>query len=265
MDAPTTSDEVEAYLPRLAAALAGTGPALLTAAPFGVEREQVLAAAHLHDPVEDAAILVPTSGSTGAPRVAVLPSAALMASADATHDVLGGPGRWLLALPTTHIAGLQVLVRSLGAGLTPEVVDTSAGFTSSAFADAVRAMDVTATEAPHYTALVPTQLQRLLDDGEGVQALWQLDAVLLGGAAASQQLLDRARDAGVTVVRTYGMTETCGGCVHDGVPLSGVSVRLEPDGRVSLAGPMLAQAYRRAEADEVLAPDGWFTTNDLGQ
>jgi O-succinylbenzoic acid--CoA ligase len=192
----------------------------------------------------------------------MLSASALRTSADATHDVLGGPGRWLLALPTTHIAGLQVLVRSLRSGLEPAVADSATGFTASSFAEAVGALDVVASEHPHYTALVPTQLQRLLDDGAGVEALWQLDAVLVGGAAASPALLARAADAGVTVVRTYGMTETCGGCVYDGVPLPEVDVTVADDGRVRIAGPVLFDGYLGADASEL--DDGWFTTSDLG-
>lgn len=262
VDAPTTAGEVAGFLPQLAAALAGTGPALLPVPGTGIEREQVLVAAGAHAPVGDAALLVPTSGSTGTPRVAALSGAALSASADATHHVLGGPGRWLLALPTTHIAGLQVLVRSVRSGLDPGVVDLSHGFTAAAFARAVADLDVAAAELPHYTALVPTQLQRLLDDGDGVEALWQLDAVLIGGAALNPKLFDQAHDAGVTVVRTYGMTETCGGCVYDGVPLPGVTVSLTSDGVVQVAGSVLFDGYR--DAGESGLADGVFTTSDMG-
>jgi O-succinylbenzoic acid--CoA ligase len=154
-----------------------------------------------------------------------------------------------------------VLVRSLCADLSPAVVEMSDGFTVAAFADAVRRLDVDASEHPHYTALVPTQLRRLLDDGAGVEALWQLDAVLIGGAAVDEQLLARAADAGVTVVRTYGMTETCGGCVYDGVPLPGVDVDVDGDGVIRLRGPMLLDGYLW---DQPRSGD-WFTTSDLGR
>ena len=260
--APTTEEDVRAFLPRLAAALAGTGPALLPLGADGCRHDDVLAAARIGEPVGSAALLVPTSGSTGTPRVAALTGTALRFSADATHSVLGGAGRWLLALPTTHIAGLQVLVRSLQSGLPPGVVDTSSGFTGAAFAEAVRGLDVTVAERPHYTALVPTQLQRLLDDGDGVEALWQLDAVLLGGAAAPPALLERAKKAGVTLVRTYGMTETCGGCVYEGVPMPGVDVTVGADGVVRIAGPVVFDGYRDGGASGLSG--GVLTTSDLG-
>lgn len=231
----------------------------------GPERESLLRCEVDGHPVMpwDAALVVPTSGSTGEPRLAVLSRGALATSADLTHAALGGGGRWLLALPTTHIAGLQVLVRSLRTGLKPEVLNLDEPFTAHRFADAVSAMDVSSTEHPHYTALVPTQLQRLVDDGAGLEALWQLDAVLVGGAAISPALLNRAKDAGVTVIRTYGMTETCGGCVYDGVPLDGVSVEVGQDDRIRVRGPVLFDGYLGgADSSSV---DGWFVTSDVGR
>jgi O-succinylbenzoic acid--CoA ligase len=262
VEAPTTAAEVRPFLPRLTRALAGGAP--LAVASTGIAREQMIDAVRRPDVrlPWDAALVVPTSGSTGTPRLAVLSRAALVASADLTHDALGGAGRWLLALPTTHIAGLMVLVRSLRSGLEPAVLDTSETFTAERFAAAVDALDVSAAEHPHYTSLVPTQLQRLLDDGAGVEALWKLDAVLVGGAMVAPRLLQRARDAGVTVVRTYGMAETCGGCVYDGVPLNGVQVRIGDDGRVHVRGPVLFEGYLGAES--AFVDGGWFVTSDLG-
>ncbi len=260
VDAPDSA-AVATFLPRLSAALTGDAP-LLPLPRSGTERDRLREAGAGISVPDGVALAVPTSGSTGSPRLALLAAAALKASADSTHKAIGGPGRWLLALPATHIGGLQVLVRSLRAGLDPAVVDTASGFTAAAFAEAVASMDVASSEQPHYTALVPTQLQRLLDDGAAVEALWQLDAVLVGGAAASDDLLMRASGAGVTVVSTYGMTETCGGCVYDGVPLPDVDLAITTDGRIKIAGPMLFDGY----LGEVGPPaDGWFTTNDLGR
>ncbi|MEO8107088.1 MAG: AMP-binding protein, partial [Actinomycetes bacterium] len=262
VDAPRTSDEVAAFVPRLARALAGGEP-LMPVPASGVERDRLLEGARDAQVPHGTALVVPTSGSTGAPRLAQLSGLALVASADATQRALGGPGRWLLSLPTTHIAGLQVLVRSLRSQRDPVVVDATDGFTAASFVEAVASLDKAASELPHYTSLVPTQLQRLLDDGAGLEALWELDAVLVGGAAVPGALLDRARDAGVTVVRTYGMTETCGGCVYDGVPLDGVDVAVDASGRVSIAGPVLFDRYLGASKPAVV--DGWFTTNDIGR
>jgi O-succinylbenzoic acid--CoA ligase len=261
VSAPVTAAEVDAFLPRLSLALSGR-TTLLPVSNARAPQPQLIVAARLQDPVDDVALLVPTSGSMGAPRLVMLSGDAMRYSADQTHHTLGGPGRWLLALPTTHIAGLQVLVRSLAAELTPGVVDMSEGFTADAFVTAVADLDISAAERPHYTALVPTQLRRLLDDGAAVEALWQLDAVLVGGAAAPPSLLSDAIDAGVTVVTTYGMTETCGGCVYDGTPLSGVDVSLDDQQRVRIRGPVLFCGYRDSETTST--DDGWLTTSDVG-
>ncbi|MGM1064340.1 o-succinylbenzoate--CoA ligase [Saccharothrix sp. Mg75] len=206
----------------------------------------------------EAVLAVGTSGSTGTPKVVLLSAGALVASARLTHQRLGGPGTWLLALPTTHIAGIQVLVRSVVAGTAPGVVDLSGGFRASGFATAARG--VLASSGPRYTALVPTQLGRLVaTEGPGLEALRQFDAVLLGGAATPHALLERARALGVRVVTTYGMSETSGGCVYDGLPLDGVHVRLV-GGRIEVRGPVLALGYQGGE------PFGeWFRTGDLGR
>ncbi|NUT51807.1 MAG: AMP-binding protein [Saccharothrix sp.] len=208
---------------------------------------------------ETAAVLaVPTSGSTGEPKTVLLGADALTASAELTHARLGGPGTWLLALPTTHIAGVQVLVRSIVAGTEPGLMNLAEGFRATGFAAAAR--PVLARPGPHYTALVPTQLSRLVaTEGPGLAAARRFDAVLIGGAATPPTLLERARALGVRVVTTYGMSETAGGCVYDGVPLDGVRVRLA-EGRIELGGPVLALGYRGGE------PFGeWFRTGDLGR
>ena len=196
-------------------------------------------------------LLLRTSGSTtGTGALVAMGMRALTASARATHARLGGPGSWVLALPAQHVAGLQVVVRSLLAGRAPVVADTSRGFTPDALADAITRALATRPGDPVRVSLVPTQLVRVLAAGQerARAALARVDAVLLGGAAADPALLERARAAGVRVVTTYGMSETGGGCVYDGVPLDGVEVRIEdPDGdgvgRVVLAGPVLAHGY----------------------
>jgi O-succinylbenzoic acid--CoA ligase len=173
----------------------------------------------------------------------------------------------LLALPAEHVAGLQVLLRSLVTGTGPVVVDLAGGFRPERFASAARRLP------PHgrrYTALVPTQLRRLLDaGGTAVAALATFDSVLLGGSAAPGPLLDRAAVAGVRIVATYGMSETCGGCVYDGRPLDGVEVSLDADGRVRLGGPVVARGYRGGDPTRAFTVDAdgrrWFRTDDAGQ
>ena len=243
----------EGLLAALAAALDG-GPAVVPEV-----EPAVLAALRPDEPLEhdDVALVVPTSGSTGEPKGVLLTADNLRSSALATAERLGGPGQWLLAIPPTRVGGLQVLVRSLLAGTTPVVLPPGP-FGAAAFAEATARL----TGPRRYVSLVPTQLRRLVADPAALRAY---DAVLLGGAAAPPSLLAQAREAGVRVVTTYGMSETSGGCVYDGVPLDGVRVWVE-GGRVRLGGPVVARGYRLRPDLTAAAFDGdVFTTSDLGR
>ena len=266
---------VERATPRLvellAAALDGSGPAIApldaglpparlaglidALGPDSVQDTEGVTSARSgpHEGVaEGTAVVVGTSGSTGVPKGVELSAAALRHSARASLDRVGArPGeRWLCCLPVTHVAGLAVLVRSLVSGTEPVLAERADAGT------------VAASGCAH-VSLVPTQLQRLLlqAGAHGPTPLAGFSSVLLGGAATPAGLLDGARDACVPVVTTYGMTETCGGCVYDGVPLDGVRAEVRDDGRIWLSGPVLFSGYRggpRAPAD------GWFRTGDLG-
>lgn len=258
-----------------------------------------------------------TSGSTtGTGKLVGVSMDALVASARATHKRLGGPGIWVLALPAYHAAGVQVLVRAAVAGThvfnaykeggfdpqhVAQVIDAACAAAgdavpscgddaaSSCGADAASsraggageaalAADDSGRACPVYTSLVPTQLRRALDDEQLRGALTRLDAVLIGGAAADAQLLEQAKAAGIRVVTTYGMSETCGGCVYDGQPLPGVSMDVDQaTGAIWLSGPMLATGYlgdeERTRRCFVSRPDSqageparrWFITSDRGQ
>ena len=221
-----------------------------------------------------------TSGSTtGTGKLVGVSMDALVASARATHKRLGGPGIWVLALPAYHAAGVQVLVRAAVAGThvfnaykeggfdpqhLAQVIDAACAAAAdcdagSSFdddavsscaggvggeAEGALAADDSGRACPVYTSLVPTQLRRALDDEQLRGALARLDAVLIGGAAADAQLLEQAKAAGIRVVTTYGMSETCGGCVYDGQPLPGVSMDVDQaTGAIWLSGPMLATGY----------------------
>lgn len=254
-----------------------------------------------------------TSGSTtGTGKLVGVSMDALVASARATHKRLCGPGIWVLALPAYHAAGVQVLVRAAVAGThvfnaykeggfdpqhLAQVIDAACvaaadcGAGSSFDDDAVSscaggvggeaegalAADDSGRACPVYTSLVPTQLRRALDDEQLRGALARLDAVLIGGAAADAQLLEQAKAAGIRVVTTYGMSETCGGCVYDGQPLPGVSMDVDQaTGAIWLSGPMLATGYlgdeERTRRCFVSRPDSqageparrWFITSDRG-
>ncbi len=202
-------------------------------------------------------LLIQTSGSTGTPKGVVVPRRAVLASVEASARRLGETGRWLLALPSSYVAGVQVIVRSLVAGHEPVVVDGL---------DIGRAAASDHTATPAFVSLVPTQLHRIMGDPDQVAALAHCHTVLVGGGGLDPDLRRRAEEHGIHVVSTYGSSETSGGCVYDGMPLDGVAVSLAADGRVRIAGPTLFSHY---DGDPDLTArtvvDGWFMTSDAGR
>ncbi|MGQ0623710.1 MAG: AMP-binding enzyme [Sporichthyaceae bacterium] len=254
-----------AVIPGLAAALDGSGPALLLVPP-GPEGERVvgaLAPLASRGVPADTAVVVATSGSTGAPKGVRLVAKALRYSARATHDHLGGPGQWLIAMSPTRVAGLQAVIRSQVAGVGAVAVDTSAGFTPGAFTAALARLE---PGVRHYTSMVPAQLIRLLDPGGELDIF---DAILLGGGPIPEGLVERAAAAGARTVRTYGMTETCGGCVYEGVPLPHVQVWIDDAGLIRINGPVLAKGYLGSRPAPAHAPGPGFVgesfaSTDLG-
>jgi O-succinylbenzoic acid--CoA ligase len=272
-----TADSVREALPALSDLLAGRR-ALLPVPP-GDPSELVdeMAAGPDGRPARAGTLIACTSGSTGTPKGALLRSENLTASAEATagriHAVNGaGPGPWLLVLPPHHIAGLQVILRSLSAGYAPAVA-AAPRFTAAGFTTATRELRHAHPGEDLHTSLVPTQLARLLDDPEGTAALDEYAAVLVGGAATRPDLVDRARAAGVRVMLTYGSSETAGGMVYDSAALPGTTVDIEePDatglGRILLAGPTVADGYRNVSGEaarDAFPRPGVFRTSDLGR
>lgn len=252
-----------AILPDLEEAIAGQR-SLLPVPAHDPARREVLRVALSPGQLIDAsvALVVATSGSTGTPKGAELTPANLVSGADATHQYLGGPGQWLLAMPAHHIAGLQVLVRSLVAGIDPLHIDVSGGFDVAEFARAAHQLGRTGDRV--YTSLAPNQLAKAMDTLAGIGALRVFDAILVGGAATNPQLLKAAEDLQITVVTTYGSSETSGGCVYDGRPIPGAQVRVRA-GRIFLGGPMVARGYRNLPGHEAFAQPGWFATSDAGE
>jgi O-succinylbenzoic acid--CoA ligase len=214
------------------------------------------------------ALVIETSGSSGAPKRVALSADALLASAAASESALEGPGQWLLALPTHYIAGINVLVRSIAASTEP-IVMPAGHFDAWEFAAATVLMD-----APlRFTSLVPAQLGRLVDaageDFEVLARLRRLDRILIGGQATPVGLVARAVELGLNVTRTYGASETSGGCVYDGVPIGTAEARIV-DGQIELAGPMLAEGYLGdpgATAAAFVTHDEvrWYRTGDTGE
>ncbi len=252
----SNDDPCEVFV-ALREAFAG-GPAVLPGSPTGDVPETV---------DQRIVLVVETSGSTGRPKRVALSADAVLAGAAASESALGGPGQWLLAVPTNYIAGINVLVRSLAAGTEPVSLSTG-HFDPSEFTAASVLMDAEL----RFTSLVPVQLARLVDaageDLDILEGLRRFDRILVGGQATPSELLSRAIELGLNVTRTYGSSETSGGCVYDGVPIGSAQVRIV-DGRVELAGPMLAEEYlgdpeRTAAAFHHDDGRRWYRTGDTG-
>jgi O-succinylbenzoic acid--CoA ligase len=223
--------EISQLAGEITAALVGDGPTL----GFG-EISSEYAPSY-------AAIAIGTSGTSGTSKEIFLSTTAIISSARASNNFIGAtPGQiWSLLLPLTHIAAVNVIVRSMELGTTP--ID-------------LRDFDGDYPKA-NYTAIVPTQLFRALNgDQRLLKHLQSADTVLVGGAALTQSMRNQAELAGIKIVTTYGMTETCGGCVYDGKVLEGVEIEIR-GGKICIKGPILASS--------ISLDNGWYETSDLGE
>jgi len=215
----------------ITAALAGNGPTL----GFGEVNSEF-------GPTQ-AAVVIGTSGTTGAPKEIFLSAHALVSSARASNAFVGAkPGdTWSLLLPLTHVAAVNVFVRAFELGTIPVDLRNHSG------------------EYPrvNFTAIVPTQLFRALNgDDHLLKHLQGAQKVLVGGAALSNAIRNQATAAGINVVTTYGMSETSGGCVYNGEILEGTEVDVR-GGSIFIRGNILALNLDLS--------DGWFETKDLGE
>jgi O-succinylbenzoic acid--CoA ligase len=226
---------------RLAEALAGDGPAISLGPIFSKTVPSEIS------------LVVSTSGSTGDAKEVGLSAGAILASARATNKFFGASAgqTWSLLLPITHIAGINVLVRALELGTVP-----------------IDARGITG-KYPHadYTAIVPTQLFRALNgDADLLAHLLSAKSVLVGGAALEKKLGEQARAAGINIVESYGMTETCGGCVYDSLPIGDTSVEINKDGLIKISSASLARTYLNDPSGwDSKLEDGYFLTSDLGE
>ncbi|MFC4222754.1 AMP-binding protein [Lysinibacter cavernae] len=218
----------------------------------------------------DAAIglVIHTSGSTGTPKSVALGREALIASAEATAEALGGVGQWVSVLPAHLVSGIHTLLRSTLAGVQP-VIGHRGSFSPAALLDDLDR----ATAERVYVSLVPAQLHRLIEHLEATPAdrfrAARFAALLVGGQGVPPAWLERAGRLGLPVVRSYGSTETSGGCVYDGRGIGATVVRIS-DGEIQLSGPTLAREYLGDPAKTAAsflsdAHGRWYRTGDLGR
>jgi O-succinylbenzoic acid--CoA ligase len=240
-------------------ALGGAGPAVLVG-----QGTQYSPADLPADVPKRVALVVETSGSSAKPKRVALSSDALLASAAASALAIGGDGQWLLALPLHYIAGLNVLVRSIASGTDPVVLGNES-FDPLAFAELAETMDADL----RFTSLVPAQLSRLLATPAAISSLQRFDRILVGGQSTPAPLIERAAELGINLTRTYGSSETSGGCVYEGVPIGNTSARIA-DGEIELSGAVLADGYLGDDertATAFVADGGirWYRTGDAGE
>ncbi|CAB4636692.1 unannotated protein [freshwater metagenome] len=245
------NDTVQALLV-MAEVIAGTKAIYVS--PYQVNGEQTNFG-EVPETVEDnIAAIVESSGSTGVPKKISISTVAFLHAARVGQERLGPAGQWLLALPINFIAGQQVLVRSILADQQPVIMNTAVPFTAEAFLRSTMLM----TNENKYTSLVPNQLAKLVAEAPNdkvlLSALRSYRAILVGGQSTPEELRYKALDLGINVVISYGMTETSGGCVYDGVPLDGVRLKIAPDSRLLISGKTLAEGQ-----------DDWIFTNDLAE
>lgn len=239
---------------------AGGRPDPLFVVAPGTDRDAASAEAeHLGVP-ETAGLLMRTSGSTtGTGKIVALSWDNLVSSARATEERFGGAGAWLAQLPYHHIAGFQTIFRSALAGVRPLTAELTD-------ADEIRRSLAESDTDVVYFSLVPTQLAQILASPDVTDAL-RPATFLVGGQGVSADLLARGRTAGLSIATSYGMTETCGGCVYDGVALANTTVHLGDGGRIELSGDMVGLGYLGG-----IDPNAWrdtsprtHVTKDVGQ
>jgi O-succinylbenzoic acid--CoA ligase len=199
------------------------------------------------------AIVMPTSGTGGEPKLVELHRVAVVVAVSRSAKRLGAtPGApWLCPLTPAHIGGLLVLLRAAILGAPVTIHERF---------DPHRLVED--GEGAAFASVVPAMVRRLVASDLGLQGL----TLLVGGDAIDADTAGAAQARGARLVTTYGLTETCGGFAYDGVPLEGMQVRLDADGALEVFGSTVMENYRLdpAATGSVFTTDGWLRTGDLG-
>jgi O-succinylbenzoic acid--CoA ligase len=238
-------------------------------------------------PAGTPAVIVPTSGTIGRPKLVRLRASQLDASAAAWSGVLPPATGWLLSLNLAHVSGIGILVRAARAGVPVVVPDSTC---EEPIVPSLRLARSEGVNISHIS-LVAQQLVRLLDASQGAARPAELRAILLGGGPIPESLVSRALAAGWPIVPSYGMTETASGVVamrlgdagrrpwSAGRALPGVELRIAAtdtptaapvapgaDGEILVRGPMVFDGYENDPEASAAALDseGWLHTADLG-
>jgi O-succinylbenzoic acid--CoA ligase len=236
-----TATDGSVAITALRSALAGEATVAVLPSSNTPRTQAVIAAIAPQLPVSDEiALIATTSGSTGNPKAVLLSHAAVMASISAVNTELGFTPQWHLVLPLQHIAGTMTALRGLAANSTlhQPTINAADPMQLAAYSKSVKDLS-----GLHAIALVPEHLNRLEVIGE-LGALKHFHKVVVGAGALDLAMKSKLMDYGIAVVSSYGLTETCGGIVWDGLPLNSVAISLNQANEVLIQSEMNATSYR---------------------
>ncbi|MBJ7393129.1 MAG: AMP-binding protein, partial [Candidatus Nanopelagicales bacterium] len=222
--------------------------------------------------VIESGLLVCTSGSTGNPKAVEISTTALLSATKLVNAKFENPASWLLAINPAFIGGAMVIARAITQDQKWEYgLDENGKFSPEIFAGI--AQTFVAQNGRVRTSLVAAQLSALIAQ-DHINLLKKFDAILVGGGQMSPEVYKNLKDAGVNLIRTYGMTETCGGVVWDGKALDDVNIRIENPanggaGRISINSPSNATCYHGnsegiKQLNEITFNNHWIMTQDIG-